>query len=193
MLTDAQILNGLFGIVRKDHITPEKLREMGVHATVGFLKPKFRTHWVRLPHHDPEGSLWIGMPRKQLERCVILGGFPSFPKPTLGRVLRTVGRQAAYAYENFSRRREITRGRKETSFSQTTRTKITQTQDGILFEDIELGDPPERVPNHARVSIPDTHSLSLSIPILGPNPITLHDHLHRPIDNPFKAGKSDMD
>lgn len=184
-ISDSDIHKGMFKIVQGT--TVEELRDMGIHATLGYKRPTARTHWIDLPYPSPDGRLWIGMPRSKMERCVLLGGLPCTPKPTLGRLLRTIAKDAVYAYTGFVDYSTIQRGKGHTTLRDFTTTIIDPTADGVMCEERATGEPPIRIPNTTRVSLLDEKEISFQLP--GLPKIGLCDHRHRYIQNPYKAGK----
>lgn len=187
-ISDTDLHRELHKIVRGT--TVEELRDMGIHATLGYKRPKARTHWVQLPYPSPEGFLWIGMPRSKMERCVLLGGLPSSAKPTLGRLLKTIAKDAAYAYAGFTDYSTIERGEKYTTLRDFTTTEIREEEGGVVFQERETGLQPIPIPNGTRVSLLDEQEITFQLP--GLPKIWLCDHRHKTVQNPYKSGKSDF-
>lgn len=188
MISDMDLHREIYKIVRGT--TVEELRDRGIHATLGYKRPKARTHWVQLPYPSTEGFLWIGMPRNKMERCVLLGGLPSSAKPTLGRLLRTIAKDAAYAYTGFGDHYTVQRGEIHTTLRDFTTTKIRKEDNGVVFEERETGLPPTLIPNGTRVSLLDEQEITFQLP--GLPKIWLCDHRHMAVQNPYKSGKSDF-
>lgn len=186
-ISDMDILQGMHRIV--EGTTVEELREIGIHATVGYKKPKARAHWIALPYPSPDGLLWIGMPRSRMERCILLGGLFGYPKPTLGRLLKTIAKDAVYAYTGFVDYSTIQRGEGYTTLRDFTTTIIGPTANGVMCEERETGEPPILIPNTTSVSLLDEQEVCFQLP--GLPKIGLCDHRHRYIQNPYKAGRSD--
>ena len=186
-ISDMDILRGMYRIV--EGTTVEELREMGIHATVGYKKPKARAHWITLPYPSLDGLLWIGMPRSRMERCILLGGLVGSPKPTLGRLLKTVAKDAVYAYTRFTNYSTIQRGEGYTTLRDFTTTTISEEDGGLMFRERVTGRRPIRIPNTTRVSLLDEEEITLRLP--GLPKMWLCDHRHRAVQNPYKAGESD--